>query len=191
MTNPQLEEVKNLVKEKTRKMKDPQHGFLHVQRIAILAEKIVKTLGLENKTDLNLLLAACFLHDINHTYFPPGFLNYFLEKRRLKKVLPRVLAELTINADEKKIIEKAIYAHPFSFPFKRLNPNGDLYTKVLQDADTLDFFSEEREISFKKAAKDFSFYSFLGLLSNWALKYGRNNLSRYLNFPQLAEEPYV
>ena len=118
-------------------------------------------------------------------------MNYFLERRRLKLVLPAILSQLDINKNEKKIIENAIYSSPFSFPFRRLNKGRDLYTQILQDADTIDFFSKEREISFKKAIKDFSFYAFLGLFSNWALKYGRTNLKNYLNFPQLAEELYV
>ena len=139
----------------------------------------------ENKIDLNLLLAACFLHDINHTYFSPGLLNYFLEKRRLKKVLPGVLAQLNIDADEKKIIENAIYSSPFSFPFKMLNPNGNLYTKILQDADTLDFFSKEREESFKKAKKKVIFYALLGLFSKYALIYGRKNIYNYLKVQNL------
>jgi len=32
-----------------------------------------------------------------------------------------------------------------------LNKNEDLYTKILQDADTLDFFSKERERDFSKS----------------------------------------
>ena len=191
MTEAELNKVKNFVNERRRKIKDPQHGFLHVQRVASFAKKIVETLKFENKIDLNLLLAACFLHDINHTYFSPGLLNYFLEKRRLKKVLPGVLAQLNIDADEKKIIENAIYSSPFSFPFKMLNPNGNLYTKILQDADTLDFFSKEREESFKKAKKKVIFYALLGLFSKYALIYGRKNISNYLNFSEVANESYV
>jgi hypothetical protein len=191
VTEAELSKVKNFVNERRRKIKDPQHGFLHIQRVASFAQKIVKTLKVEDKVDLNLLQAACFLHDINHTYFSPGFLNYFLEKRRLKKVLPKVLAELNIAADEKIIIENAIYSCPFSFPFKMLNPNGNLYTKILQDADTLDFFSKEREESFNKAKKKIIFYALLGLFSKYALIYGRKNIANYLNFRKVANESYV
>lgn len=191
MTEAQLYKVKNLVNDRVREIKDPQHGWIHLQRVANLAQKIVKTLKVGNKLDMNLLLAACFLHDINHTFYSPGLLNYFLEKRRLKKVLPKVLAELNIDVNEKGIIKNAIYLSPFSFPFKMLNKSGDLYTKILQDADTLDFFSYERENSFNRAKKNIVFYAFLGLFSNHALAYGRKNIGKFLNFPQLAKESYV
>ncbi len=191
VTQSKLKEVKKLVKNRISNNADPQHGWKHVQRVAYYAQKIVKSLKLENKLDLNLVLAPCYLHDINRAYYSPTLINYFLETRNSKSVLPSVLAELDIDGEEKTVIENAIYSSSFSFPFKRLNKDKDLYTQILQDADTLDFFSKEREDSFKKARKDFSFYAFLGLFSNLALKYGRKNIENYLNFPQLAQESYV
>lgn len=191
MTEAKLNKVKNLVNDRVREIKDPQHAWLHLQRVANFAQRIVKTLRVENKIDVNVLFAACYLHDINHTFYSPGIFNYFLERRRLKKVLPKVLAELDIAVDERGIIENAIYSSPFSFPFKMLNRNGNLYTKILQDADTLDFFSKERENSFNRAKKNILFYAFLGLFSGSALNYGRKNIANYLNFPQIAKESYV
>ena len=191
MTEAKLNKVKNLVNDRVREIKDIQHGWIHLQRVADFAQKIIKTLKVENKIDVNVLLAACFLHDINHTFYSPGLLNYFLERKRLKKVLPKVLAGLDIDEREKVILENAIYLSPFSFPFKMLNKNADLYTKILQDADTLDFFSYEREVSFNKAKKNIVFYAFLGLFSDRALAYGRKNIVNYLNFPQVAKELYV
>lgn len=191
MTGAQLNRVKNLVNDRVSKIEDPQHGFSHLRRVAGFAKKIVKTLKLESKIDQNVLLASCYLHDINHTFYSPGILNYFLEPSRLKKVLPKVLSNLNIDEREKKIIENAIYASPFSFPFKKLNPNGDLYTKILQDADTLDFFSKPREKSFKNAKKKIAFYAILDVFSKQALSYGRKNIGKFLNFSQLANEQYV
>ena len=191
MTQEKLFKVKNFVNEKVRGISDPQHGFKHLERVADFAQKIVKTLKVENKIDVNLLLAACFLHDINHTFYSPGLLNYFLERVRLKKVLPKVLTQLDIDADDKTILENAIYLSPYSFPFKKLNRSGDLYTKILQDADTLDFFSGQRENSFKRAKKKIYFYKVLDLFSKRALAFGRKKIANYLNFPRLANESYV
>ncbi len=191
MTEKKLKEIKQWARNKIENIRDPQHGWSHLQRVADNALKIVKSLGLENEVDINLLQATCYLHDMNPASYSPGLLNYFLENKKIKLVLPKVLSELEVKDSERKIIEKAIYSGSFSFPFKRLNKNGNLYTKILQDADTLDFFSEEREKSFKKATKKFVFYAFLGLFSNLALNYGRKNLKNYLNLPQLAKEPYV
>lgn len=191
MTEKELDKVKNLVNDKVRKISDLQHGFMHLTRVAKNAKKIVKTLKVEDKIDLNLLLAACFLHDINHAYYPPGLFNYFLEPKQLKKVLPNVLNELDFNERERTIVENAVYKSPFSFPLKKLNVNGDLYTKILQDADTLDFFSKQREKDFQKSKRHVLFYQVLGLFSSFALNYGRKKIEKYLNFPEIAKEDYV
>ncbi len=191
VTKAKLKEIKNRVKQEMKKSNDPQHEWNHLRRVADCAQKMVEFLGVEKKIDINLLQAACYLHDISQGSFSPGFINYFLESRRLRLVLPGVLSELGVGGNERKIIERAIYSSPYSFPFKRLNKEGDLYTQILQDADTMDFFSKEREISFEKARKKFGFYAFLGLFSDWGLRYGRKNLENYLNFPQLAKELYV
>ena len=191
MTNNQLKEVKSFVKEKAKKIKDPQHGWDHFQRVANNAQKIVKSLNIQDKIDLNLLLASCYLHDMNHAFYSPGLMNYFLEKKRLRLILPKILADLPVNENDKKIIENTVYSIPFSFPFKKLNRNGDLYKRILQDADTLDLFSREREVGLENASKMYIFYAFLRIFSGWALKYGRKHLKNYLNFPQLVKEVYV
>lgn len=191
MTDNQLKAVKSFVKEKAKKIKDPQHGWDHFQRVANYAQKIVKSLNVQDKIDLNLLLASCYLHDINHVFYSPGLMSYFLEGKRLRLVLPKILADLPVNENDKKIIENTVCSTPFSFPFKKLNRNGDLYKQILQDADTLDLFSKEREVGFEKASKMCIFYAFLRIFSNWALKYGRKNLKNYLNSPQLVKEVYV
>ena len=191
MIETKLNKIKNRVNYKVKDINDLQHGWMHLHRVANNAQEIVKTLKIEGKIDLNILLAACYLHDINHTFYSAGLFNYFLEKKRLKKVLPKFLARLDINKDEKVIIENAIYSSSFSFPFKMLNRNEDLYTKILQDADTLDFFSKERERDFNKSKKNVLFYSLLGLFSGSVLNYGRKNIENYLNFPGIAKESYV
>ena len=191
MTENELKEVKAYVKKTVSNLKDPQHGWKHLQRVADYAKKIARTLSADDKIDINLLLAACYLHDINRVYYTPSLVNYLFETKHSKSILPQVLDELGIRLSEREVIENAIYSSSFSFPFRRLNKDKDLYTRILQDADTLDFFSKEREISFKKAKKDYMFYTLLGLFSDWALRYGRNNIKNYLNFPQLAKEPYV
>lgn len=191
MKKSELDRIINFVGNKKGEARDPQHGFSHLLRVANFAEQIIKTLGADAKVDRNLLLAACYLHDVNHLFYPTGFLNYFLEKRMLKKVLPGVLAQLGINADEKSILENAIYSCPFSFPFKKLNPNGDIYTKVLQDADTLDYFSSQREKSLNKIRNSSLYYFLIVLFSKYVLSYGRKNIADYLNYRQIANETYV
>ncbi len=191
MKKSELNRVINFVDGKKGEARDPQHDFSHLLRVANFAKQVIKTLGVEDKVDHNLLLAACYLHDVNHLFYPPGIFNYFLEKRMLKKVLPKVLAQLRINGDEKNILEKAIYSCPFSFPFRKLNPDGDIYTKVLQDADTLDYFSKEREENLNRIKNSSLYYFLIGLFSKYVLSYGRKNIADYLNHTQIANESYV
>ena len=97
MTESKLTEVINVVKGKTNRIQDPQHGWKHVSRVADYAQKIVEFLGVEGKIDIHLLLAACYLHDISHATYSPSLMNYFLESRRLKVILPGVLSKLEVE----------------------------------------------------------------------------------------------
>jgi len=187
----EVEKIKKFARRLVKKSKDPQHDFAHLERVAKNTQKIVGILKVSAKIDGDLLLAMAYLHDVNHAYFSPGLIHYFSEERKLKKVLPGVLGKFNLKQNEKQIISKAIYNCPYSFPFKKLNKSGDLYSKILQDADTIDFFSKEREKSFSKARRKFVFYRLLAPFSFWVLEYGRKNLDKYLNFSELAKIFYV
>ncbi len=187
MTEKKLIKVAGYAIKKLRVSKDPQHNWEHVKRVGENAKKIVKLLGLEDKLDLNLLLATCYLHDISYSKYSPGLVHYFLEGKRSKKLIPNILNRLGIKGDEKRIIENSIYSSSFSFPFGKLNKDKDLYAQILQDADTIDFFSLERQESYKIAKKSNLFYRLLGPFSMMAIKYGRGNIRKYLNFPVISE----
>ncbi|MBN1169287.1 HD domain-containing protein [Candidatus Woesebacteria bacterium] len=188
MTKDKLEEIKAYVKRKMDKSNDPLHEWKHAKRVCENCRKIVKALNLEDKVDYNLLQATCYLHDINHIYYPPGILNYFFETRNSKRVLPKILSKLKIKGSEKKIIEDAVYSSSFSFPFRKLNKDKDLYTQVLQDADTLDFFNKDRIKSFLRYKRKFFFLRLIAPFSHWAINFGRKKLCKYLNFPQISEK---
>jgi hypothetical protein len=185
----ELLRIKKFVKTEIGRGRDPQHDFGHLDRVAKNALKIVNILKI--KLDESVLVTACYLHDLNHRAGHPSLLNYFSETKTLKRILPGILGKFKLSRKEKKIISEAIYNSPYSFPFRKLNKKKDLYSQVLQDADTIDFFSPEREKSFLRARKKFIFYKFLSPFSFWALGYGRKNLEKYLNFTQLAERFYV
>ncbi len=191
MKKGEVQRIKNFARELMEKSRDPQHDFTHLERVAKNALKMVKILKVESEIEKDLLVVASYLHDVNHSHFSPGLVNYFSEKRFLKKVLPGVLKRFDLSQEEKRTISEAVYNSPYSFPFKKLNKDGDLYSKILQDADTIDFFSKEREKSFNQAEKKFLFYKILGLFFLRGLKYGRKHLKNYLNFPELAGHFYV
>lgn len=191
MNKKKLREIITFVKREMKKSKDPTHEWEHVKRVAENCQTIIKLLHIKNDVDSNLLQAICFLHDINRAYYPPGIFNYFFETHNSKKVLPKILSELGVKKLEKHIIENAIYSSSFSFPFRKLNKNRDLYTQILQDADTIDFFNGDRVKKYKKHKNEYLFFRFLSPFSETAINYGRKNLKIFLNFPQIASKFYV
>jgi len=89
MTEIKLNKIKNLVNDRVRNINDLQHAWMHLDRVANNAQKIVKTLKVEGKIDLNILLAACYLHDINHTFYSAGLFNYFFRKEKTEKSITK------------------------------------------------------------------------------------------------------
>ena len=84
MTEDKLKEVKEFVEKQTCDIKDLQHNCEHAKRVASNAKRIVQILKVEDKINLNLLIATCLLHDINHAIDKPSLINYFFEGKRLK-----------------------------------------------------------------------------------------------------------
>lgn len=181
----QLSKIENITKEYLRHTKDSQHHFDHILRVKQNALKIVKLLGVEEKVDLNIIQASCLLHDItystNNSY--PLFLVYLFEGFLSKNIVINILKSLNISSKEIFTISNAISKHSKSFPFKKLNKNSDLYTKILQDADTIDFFNEKRVKNFKDSS---ILTSRASSIINKITDYGKDNIHKYLNFPELS-----
>lgn len=130
---------------------DALHDISHVERVVKNAMKIADALQLHNTLDLNLLIACCYLHDVvivqqNNKNVFHRIKNHILESGLNKKFLPHILDRFDLSEDERLIIFRAVVSHPHSIPYRRLNIKGDWYTKILQDADTWDYVSREREI---------------------------------------------
>jgi hypothetical protein len=170
--------------------KDPQHNGAHLLRVEKNARKIVNLLGFSNKIDTNLLGSVCYLHDLAFTKHKPGIVNYVREGKRVKRIVTKFLEGFDLSDFEKKIIIRAVWKHTFSFPFRRLNKKEDIYSKILQDADTLDTFSPERLMQLVSSAKKYFFYKtakpFSKRVSRWAIRH----LSFFLNYPELKNEFY-
>lgn len=188
MTNTLLLRIKSLVKTEMRKTDDSQHGLSHLLRVKDNALKIVKILGVEKKLDLNLLKSICLLHDLTYVSHKTGFISWILERKIVKKEVLKLLDEIKVDSKEKKIILTAVCFHPHAFPLRRLNQRGNLYTKILQDSDTLDQFSKIRLASFKKEC----FSSFGGKIKFYLLSpficFGEKKLKWFLNYPFLIND---
>jgi hypothetical protein len=191
MTSDNYKKIENSVKEIMEKSRDPQHGLDHLNRVRANALRIVKILNLEPNIDTNLLSAICLLHDIpmNTTYkFPFGMLGkHLMEKSIVLKKLPGILEGLPLTGNERKIALTAIANHPLSIPYGHLNRGKDYYSKVLQDADSLDYVSGERTVSLERAKNKYFFYFLASLIAKPYLSWVKKNIRKFLNFPELAD----
>lgn len=179
--------VRKYAESVMQRSKDPQHTFDHLERVRKNALKIVDLMGFKN-IDINLLQAICLLHDVPVALFPGGpAIQHFFERVVVKKYLPEILTGLGISGREAKIINDSIYFHNFTIPYRILNTKGDIYAKVLQDSDSLDYFSKDREKSLVVASNKYIFYYLLSLVSRKFLAYGRIHLGKYLNYPELSK----
>ena len=112
--------------------------------------------------------------------------TYIFERSLVKKELENILLKFDVDKEESEIIIKACSSHTHSFPFKRLNKNNDLYTRLLQDADTVDLFHQERLSITKKPFLEKYFSTLIDKVKYLGIK----NIRKYLNFPELYEEAY-
>lgn len=140
------------IKDKMREVmpKASQHDFGHLERLEQNALQILAHLDVRKRKRVkkNTLLAACYLHDLTYTTKLPSWYAYLFEGYVAKKLAIQYLSDLGVGRGDIGRIAQAVASHPHSFPFRRLHRTGSLYTQILQDADTLDFFNWARMESF-------------------------------------------
>lgn len=189
MTKDQLSKIREFSQRSMKKTLDPQHDFEHVERVRKNAIKIAKIVEVERKIDLNLLQAACLLHDLTYTKHKPSLVVYLFEGKYLEKIGPQILGEFEITKEDKKMASEAFLHHTHWFPLKGLlnvKNNGSIYTKILQDADAIDLFTGERWESLVRSRKKYLFYKLSWPITVFVIEYGRKNAEKFLNFPQIA-----
>ena len=185
MTKPTLTKINNYITSHFNHCKDTQHDLHHVLRVTQNALKIAKIVDVNHQIDLNLLKATCLLHDLTYLKYQTGIFTYLFEGLLVRKPLKRAFRQLSIAKEDRLIIFNAVIKHPYSFPFKRLRPQEDLYTQVLQDADTLDIFIEFRKQTLIQLKKNTFLYKPLKRPAEKLFIYGKNNLANFLNYPQI------
>lgn len=191
MTDKQARDIVLFCNKEIKKYKGSQHGWDHAIRVKNNSDKIVELLKLETSIDFNLLHSICYLHDIPicHFYVNPfiSIINHFLETFLILLYLPKVLKQFGLNRTEEKIILNAVKNHPMSYPYRQLHPDQDLYTRILQDADTLDYFSIERNQSFEQKSSQNLIYKLSNPLKKILINAGLKNKADFLNFPELSK----
>ena len=169
---------------------NPLHDSNHIERVRNNADLIVKTFAFENNIDINLLHAACYLHDIpvnlQKKYFLGTIGKHIFEIIIIKKHLPFILDKFNLSSYERSVLSESLLNHTFSIPYRQLNKKGIIYTKILQDADSIDYFSYQREKKLKSIRINSPFYFILSLFSPLYFKLGRKIIRYFLNYPKIA-----
>lgn len=187
MNNLQLQIIQEFVYKESVNIIDPQHNLAHAQRVRKNALRITQILNLDKHLDLNLLISMSLLHDMHYSKHKPGLKTYLLERRIAKKYLKSISKKLNISQTDQKLLIEAISNHPHSYPFKRLNRKKDHYSKILQDADTLDFFSNSRLKTLTQSKKKFFFYKLVWKLGQRIYYRNRKRIDKFLNYPELVK----
>lgn len=183
MTAQKLGEVKKYMEEK---MREKSHNLHHLERVSQEAARLAQLLPEGKELDLNLLQAMGYLHDVTYITHHTGFYSYFFEKYLVRRALKGILAGLKIEGREAELIATACANHPHSFPLGNLNRDSNLYTQLLQDADTLDFFNYGRwRVMHARLDKIPLLGNPLVRVVEKVLDYGKKNIRRYLNLPAL------
>lgn len=189
MTKDQLKKIESIVYKEMANVKAP-HDLSHIKRVRKNALQIAKMLNCENELDMYVLEASALLHDLTYSEKKSNLYTYFFERLLSKKKPAQVLNNVAVNPFEKHIILNAISKHPYSMPHQILNKKEDLYTRILQDADTLDYFSKPRIETFKQKFKKSICLGILLSLSFIMIRIVSRNIKKYLNFPEIADNFY-
>ena len=185
MNTQDLEKIKSFAQERYSKSKG-QHDIRHVERVRNNALLITDILGKKDEIDKNLLEAMCYLHDILITRKKGNLLlslyNYIFERSINRRHLGSIIKKYNLPENESQLLTHAIINHPYSIPYRILNKNNDIYSKILQDADSIDYISGQRLESFNKTR------GFLSPISTFYIYLIRKNIRYFLNFPELGNK---
>lgn len=181
------ESLKKFALSKMSDLKSVSHNDYHVLRVETNALKIAKLLDVEKRIDTKLLGAICLLHDLTYSIRKPNIYTYIFEGRIEKRTMRSALKNFELPDETNDIIIDAVFRHTHSFPFKKLNKGQSLYAKILQDADTLDFFDSSRVNYFLIRQDKGLFREAKKGIVNAFVRYGIRNLGAFLNYPILSK----
>ncbi len=121
-----LEKIARFARDIHEKNSDG-HGFDHIMRVVLLAEKILQT---EPAADRKIVLTACYLHD---TYDEKLCKNVAQQKEKVNQFLTEIGFDETVKSQIFYIIDNMSFSSNLTTP-KALDING----QIVQDADRLD-----------------------------------------------------
>ncbi len=185
MSSDTFIEIKDYTTKIYMDSSDSQHAINHVYRVIDNAERIIKELGVQDIIDKTLLISACYLHDIEMAKRSNGkfwnlLKNHFFERKFNKRNINKLLSMFDLSREEKTLLREAVVYHSHSIPYRRLCKRKSLISRILQDADSLDYISEERLYTFCAMRSQL-----LSFLSIKIIKVIKKHIDWFLNFPEL------
>jgi len=126
MTRKEFNKIENYM---LKQMKDSAHDKYHIYRVLYSALDIAET---ENDVDLDVLIAACLLHDIGRQ---KQFENLELCHAKIgSEMAYEYLIQNNWNPDKAQHVKNCIHSHRY----RKENEPGSIEAKILFDADKLD-----------------------------------------------------
>lgn len=129
------------------------HDTSHLVRVFKTAEK----LGRELKADMEILIAACILHDLGRHY--PGSTEVHGPQGAL--LAKKILSKIGFPAKKIPLVLDAIALHDFQ---AKRSKRRTIESKILYDADKINFFGN------KGIARIFLYYPKQGKDLNWIVR---------------------
>src|SRR4030067_1525399 len=183
MTDSQLHAIVSYVTQQFTAQTNSSHNLDHLNRVWQNAHHLAHLTHHTDPQCLRLLKAVCYLHDLSYATPIPLLFQYFTEVRRTNILVTPLLRQLQVPSSDIVQITHAITHHPWSIPFRRLNPHQDYLTQILQDADSIDYFHPLRlRVALQWTAQHY--LTFMHPLINWFAKSGQDHIRLFLNLPQ-------
>jgi len=137
------------------------------------------------EVDDKILKLICVWHDISYAFHKANAWQFFLEGPRGKGVFREYAQKIELNKDEEEIILSVILHHDIYKEFIFLNKKRNLYYHIIQDADFLEEFNEERIRNAEKMAGNSLYWKFLiNIMKPLFFGYVLRNKKKFLNFEQ-------
>ena len=159
MTQEQFDFLFDKAKELMGRTQDKVHDWSHIERTIKNAFRIKRLLDKDLQEQINdkVLTIAITWHDISFVFYKQNPSQFFQESKRSTKIARKYFNQAKLSIEEIEIILSVILHHPVYYPFIRsdfLNRDKSIYHQIVQDADMIDFFSDERMKVAKESTKD-------------------------------------
>jgi len=194
MSQDQFESLFNKAKELMQRTLDPVHDWFHIERVLANAEKIFNLLSEEKRKtiDRKILKLAIAWHDISFIKHKASPWQYLFEGWRAKKIAKKYFKQFGLAKKEIRLLADIILRHNWieKFIYIRmfLSKKRSICYQIVQDADTLDYFHQDRIEQAKMMVKNSLFRrNLMNLLKPIFINYFYKHKRYFLNLKESLE----